>query len=64
MEGFVALLLSGAGLLRCVFVESLVPDFGPPPSHFTSASMEMSNIPIAGRTNFFPFITVDFPGMD
>jgi len=60
MEGLLALLLSGAGLLRCVFVESCTPDLAPPPSHFTRASTVMSNTPITGKTNLFLSITVEF----
>ena len=59
MDGLVALLLSGAGLFKCVFVESFVPDLGPAPSHFARAATAMSDTANTGKTNLFLFINVD-----
>jgi hypothetical protein len=60
MDGLVALLLSGAGLFRWVFVESCVPDRSPEPPHFVRASTAINNIITSGKTKLFLFITVDF----
>jgi hypothetical protein len=60
MDGLVALLLSGAGLFKCVFVESCVLSLGPPPSHLVRTVTAKNDTANTGKTNLFLFINVDF----